>query len=127
MNRAFLLPILLIFGLISCQQNSKSPQQNTTPPPPPPPPKTAEASLPQEVSDKQYPSIPVDLLKEVWSNCDFVDYTFYNLPISMSFDNKASIQRVLQHLTINPPTIKKACKATGRAFFQKEGEDLAGP
>lgn len=125
MNRAFLWSLMFLFCLSSCQENSKSPQQSTNPPPPPPPPKTAEAGLPPELSAQQYPSVPIDLLKEVWSTCDFVDYTFYNLPISMSFDNQASIQKVLQHLTVNPPQIKKACKATGRAFFQKQGEDLA--
>ncbi|MEM9821068.1 MAG: hypothetical protein AAF985_08350 [Bacteroidota bacterium] len=123
MTRAFSIFPLLLLCFLACQQSPKSSEKSKA---------TTESTAPKQtdgqannVSSTQYPSVPVDLLKEVWDNCDFVDYTFYELPMSMSFDNKASIQRVLQHISVSPPIIKTSCKPTGRAFFQKKGADLA--
>ena len=110
--------------MTSCGDNSK-PDTKNAPETPAPKTNVIEKSLSKAVSDKQYPSVPVELLQELWNTCDFIDYTFYNLPMSMSFDNQGSIQRVLQHLTVNPPLILKDCKPTGRAYFQRQGEDLA--
>ncbi|MEM8907351.1 MAG: hypothetical protein AAGD05_05845 [Bacteroidota bacterium] len=87
----------------------------------------ANATTPptRKVSDQQYPGVPVELVQEMWRSCDYVDYTFYRLPMSMSFDNQASIQRVLQHLIDKAPVITEDCKPTGRAYFQRQGEDMA--
>lgn len=117
MIRSFCFVLTISFLILACKQESKTPQKPQTPSPPATPTRT--------VSEKQYPSISLEELQMVWDSCDFVDYTFYKLPMSMSFDNKASIQRVLQHISSTAPVIMDDCKATGRAYFQKQGEDLA--
>jgi len=70
------------------------------------------------------PSVSKEFMKMLWDSTSYLDYTFYTLPMSMSFDSKASIQNVLSHLEGVPVSIASSCKPTGRAFFQKDGEDL---
>lgn len=71
------------------------------------------------------PSISQDFMKMLWENTTYIDYTFYTLPMSMSFDNKPAIQNVLGHLEATPVALPSTCKPTGRAFFQRDGEELA--
>jgi len=70
------------------------------------------------------PSVSKEYMKMLWDNTSYLDYTFYTLPMSMSFDSKPSIQNVLSHLEGVPVALSSSCKPTGRAFFQKDGEDL---
>ncbi len=70
------------------------------------------------------PSISQDFMKMLWDSTTYVDYTFYTLPMSMSFDNKPAIQNVLGHLEAKPVALPSTCKPTGRAFFQRDGEEL---
>jgi hypothetical protein len=70
------------------------------------------------------PSIDVSVLENLWENCDFVDYVYYELPISASLDNKASIQSSIQHIAGSPAAKINGCKAIGRVFYQIEGENV---
>lgn len=70
------------------------------------------------------PSISNDFMKMLWENTTYIDYTFYTLPMSMSFDNAPAIQNVLGHLEATPVALPSTCKPTGRAFFQKNGEEI---
>ena len=68
------------------------------------------------------PSIPEALLKEIFLECDFVDYIFYELPFSMSYDKKATIQSALRWVDQSTVIPTSGCKALGRMIFQKEGD-----
>ncbi len=103
--------------LIACTDDSaKSTEPTDT---------TTKAQQPAPPQGKAYPSVPTEFVKNLWDNTEFIDYTFYELPISMSFDNKTSIQTVIKHVSSTPAVIPPKCKPTGRAYFQKQGEDLA--
>lgn len=117
MKYFFTIATLLL--LLACTNDSSkaSEQQAATKPQ-----ETPKVVTPQ---GKSYPTVPTELIKNLWENTEFIDYTFYELPISMSFDNKASIQTVLKHISSTPAVVPPKCKPSGRAYFQKQGEDLA--
>ena len=121
-----LVPILLMTCLCwSCKDSSTSDNSTSDKAAPP----TKEAAPPEkkdeQIREPLYPAKPIEQLQIIYQNCDFVDFTFYELPMSMSFDNPGAIQQIMRFLSLTPPTQNQNCKPTGRAFFQKAGEDMA--
>lgn len=80
---------------------------------------------PSNATNAKYPIKTLASLQELYRQCTFIDFSFYELPVSMSFDNSASIQQILRLLSMDAPNITATCKPTGRAFFQRDGEDIA--
>jgi hypothetical protein len=70
------------------------------------------------------PSIDISVLENLWANCDYVDYVYYELPISASLDNQNSIRSSIQHIAENPAAKINGCKAIGRVFYQVKGENV---
>lgn len=70
------------------------------------------------------PSIDISMLENLWAKCDFVDYVYYELPISASLDNQSSIRSSIQHIAEQPAAKINGCKAIGRVFYQIEGENV---
>ncbi len=70
------------------------------------------------------PSLPVQTAQMLFEQCDYVDYVFYELPISMSLYEKPSIQRAVRHISATPAAMDPRCKPVGRIFFQIEGENV---
>ena len=109
-----LIPSLVMVVLFAaCQQGAKTPEQPAVP---------AQEAAPQPSAS--LPSIPMDVLKNLWDNCDNVDYVFYNLPISMNLNNKPSIQNALSHIASDPAPLQPQCKAIGRIFYMIKGENV---
>lgn len=108
---------LIIFACNSSKSDSQANPGETAP-------VTESPSTPPVTTGPLLPSISNDFMQMLWENTSYVDYTFYTLPMSMSFDNKPAIQNVLGHLEATPVALPSSCKPTGRAFFQKDGEDL---
>ncbi len=71
-----------------------------------------------------YPSVSQEIMASLWENCTAIDFLFYELPVSMSQDDQASIRQTLTHVSTNIPAYDKSCKAIGRVFFQADGEPL---
>lgn len=70
------------------------------------------------------PSIGLEVLENLWENCDFVDYVYYELPISASLDKQGSIRTAISHIEETPVAKLPGCKAIGRVFYQIEGENV---
>lgn len=70
------------------------------------------------------PSIDLAVLENLWENCDFVDYVYYELPISASLDNDGAIKSSIRHIAEQPAAKTNGCKAIGRVFYQIEGENI---
>lgn len=70
------------------------------------------------------PSIPVEELQTLFLEVDYVDYIFYDLPISMSYDNKKTIQSALRWVSQNTDIPASGCKALGRMILQKDGNQI---
>ena len=67
------------------------------------------------------PSVPLSTLQMLFTECDHVDYIFYDLPMSMSVDEKPSIQNALRFIAEDPASIRPECKATGRVSYHVKG------
>jgi hypothetical protein len=98
---------LLILTLAACAQ-----EKPATPPPAP----LAAAPAPA------LPSIPLEMVQKLWNECTHVDYIFYELPMSMSLDEKASIQYAVRHISDRPAPNRPDCKATGRVTYLIGGD-----
>ena len=110
--RLITLSLITALLLASCEQGSKEPQQQPE-----------QTAAPQPAATT-LPSLPMDILKNLWDNCDYVDYVFYNLPISMSLNNQPSIQNSLSHIASDPAPVLPQCKSIGRLFYQIKGENV---
>ncbi len=72
-----------------------------------------------------YPSFPMDSLKYLWANCDYIDVLYYDLPASMSIADSNSVRQMLSIIAAAPAPRHSACKPIGRLFFQVKGDNRA--
>ena len=109
----FLSLIITISGCGSNENNTSS----ETPQP------VAKTPAQQQV---YLPSLPMEELKLLWDNSNQVDYIYYELPMSTSLDEQASIQTQLRYISDTPVplSIKNNCKAIARIFYKQDGEDI---
>ena len=70
------------------------------------------------------PSISFEEMKEMYEQCDFIDFIFYQFDFSMSVNAKTNIQKIVGFVAPEIPTINPNCQPTGRIFFQKNGETM---
>ncbi len=105
MYRLFLFAILLIS--FSCNNASESAAEETT----------------EAAAEPTLNSLPVESVQYLWENCDYIDYMFYYLPISMSLNEKGAIQYALRHISADAAIINPECKPIGRVFYQVKGEN----
>lgn len=81
--------------------------------------KTAEVNT--ELSNLS--SIPPEVYVELMTKCDYIDYIFYDLPISISQNNPEAIQTNINFMFKEAPThVNADCKPMGRKFFHHDGE-----
>lgn len=108
----FLLPVLCLLFCLACNSEKKQPEATVAPAPATP-------------AGPAYPLYPMEKLKFLFDNADYVDYVFYQLPISMSLSEQGSVQYSVSHVSMDKPTVDANCKAIGRIFYQKQGENIA--
>jgi len=114
----YYLPIILATGLLllgckneNTQQNSERVTETTKPP--------AKALQEEEI---QLPSVSQEFITDLFSRCDYIDFVFYELPFSMSFDNPNAIQTTMTWISTSVPVLTKNCKPLGRMVYQSKGE-----
>jgi len=101
---------LCLVGLLAMHCSDSATTDNTTSPP-------------VQVQADTFPSVPIAKLQDLWNNCDYIDYLFYELPISMSLDQDNSIKYALSHISSSGAPRKPECKSIGRVFYQVKGEN----
>ena len=69
-----------------------------------------------------YPTLPTAEHQWLANNCDYIDYLYYELPMSMSFHEKASIVSAIAHISDQPAPKSIPCKSIGRVSYQQNGE-----
>lgn len=120
MFRYLCLSALLLVSAAGCQQGKK--KEKTAPIPP----ATQETAPPPDLPDPiKYPSIELEKLVTLYKEATYMDALFYDLPISMSQSDQASIRQTLSFISELPAVIYPDCEPIGRFFFQKNGDDLA--
>ncbi|MBK9254742.1 MAG: hypothetical protein IPM42_04580 [Saprospiraceae bacterium] len=104
---------LVIFG-ISC--DSRTPTQDKTNNIPP---KTSVAQ-----NNEPIPGVTAEVMQRLLDDCTFIDYIFHNLPISLSQDERPSIQQNVLYIEFNRPVVRipEGCRPIARKFFQINGE-----
>lgn len=101
---------LISIFFFSCQSNNSKAEQ-------------ADVQVVNPSSVNPYPSIPNELLMDLFNNCSEIDYTFNNMPASISQTEKASVQSMISFFSTRvPPTLNTSCKPMGRAFYQINGD-----
>lgn len=69
------------------------------------------------------PSLTKELIQKIGMSCDYIDYIFYDLPISISQDNKQAIISNINFISRETvSTYSSVCKPMGRKSFQADGE-----
>jgi len=70
------------------------------------------------------PSVTAEVMQRLLDDCTFIDYIFHNLPISLSQDERPSIQQNVLYIDFNRPVIRipDGCRPIARKFFQINGE-----
>ena len=102
------LPLCLFVFLLACNNTPTTTQQESAP----------------TQSTATYPAYPADKLQFLFNNADYIDYVFYELPISMSLNEKPSVQYAITHISGEPTPIVSDCKSIGRVFYQQAGEEI---
>ena len=105
------MPRLIFFSLIallvSCQTSSN---------------KESDGGKTKQETISTYPMLPVAEHQWLANNCDYIDYLYYELPMSMSFHDKASIVSAIAHIGDLPAPTSIPCKSIGRVSYQQNGE-----
>ena len=114
MNRfLFFLVVGLLF--FSCKNTEKAKQTTTQTPPP------KQQQI--QVQGKQlYPSVPLEKIQSLWNDCDYVDYSYINLPLSMNRKDLNDIRHTLAQISEQPALINDRCPAIGNILFYQKGE-----
>jgi hypothetical protein len=107
-----LLFISTMFFLAQCNTGEQSPKSSQ-----------AVVQQPAQPTGPQIPSIPKEIMSKLYNECTYTDYIFFDLPFSMSQDEKYSIRANLNYISVVAlGTIPTNCKAMGRQFFHIEGD-----
>ncbi|MCC6725661.1 MAG: hypothetical protein IT258_14225 [Saprospiraceae bacterium] len=108
MKNAFFV-LITILALAACKDEKTSQPAATNTPPPAQP----AATL---------PSVPIEVVKQLWDEGTQVDYIFYDYPFTMSLSEKPAIQNAVRHISESPAPLKPECKPLGRVTYQAKGE-----
>jgi hypothetical protein len=102
--------VVLALAALSCSQPStdKSAQNGGTSSPP----------------ASNFSTLPVETLRTLVAECDYIDLIVYNPSFSMSQSEAASIQATLQQIGEGAPAHNPANQPFGRIFYQSKGETL---
>lgn len=67
-------------------------------------------------------SLPAPIFDKLQNECDYVDYIFYDLPISFSQSDVGGIRQMLQFIENETTDIPPSCKPTARLAFLAAGD-----
>lgn len=104
MLRVFMFSLLFV-GILACKTDSGNSTANAIADP------------------NQLKPLPKDIKENIVNNCDYIDYTFYDLNFSMSQSDPAAIKANVSLLSDKVQgTIPPECKPIGRKYYHVNGE-----
>lgn len=118
-----ILGIVLILSLFSCKPETNNVKTNADTPAAP----AIAQSAPQPSSGTStqapYQSVTSDIMKDLYENCQLIDYIFHKLPFSMNQSEKSGIQSTITHVSpVAQEYITPGCEPIARQFFQVKGD-----
>jgi hypothetical protein len=76
-----------------------------------------------DLIENKYTSLPTKIQNNIFSNCNYLDYIFNDLPFSVSQNDRTGIMTNINFIGAeSPKMINKNCKSLGREFFQINGD-----
>lgn len=109
--RNVILFSLIVCLTMSCKNDNKK--------------ESVEETKTSAIKDSKFsdlPALPQDQLQKLYSEVTYIDYIFYDLPFSISQDDKPSINSNLQLISFEKlGSITTECKSIGREFFHIDG------
>ena len=73
----------------------------------------------------QLPTVPDQLMVDLWERCDYVDIIFMNSPASMSQNDINSIRGSLNYISREPAVRNPSCSPVARVAYMAGGELMA--
>ena len=113
---------ILCFALfaLSCNNTEKptapKTKSETTPQPP-----AVETKM-KSNGKALYPSIPFGTIKALYDKCDYVDYSFDNLPFTISRQEPNDLRHSLGQIAQEVALIDANCPPFGRMLYYKDGK-----
>ncbi len=107
--------ILSLFLFISCKGDQSKGPAKAAPSPAP-----AVSSVEMKPG---FPSLPQNVLMNIWDNGQMIDYIFHDLPFSMNQTELNSIRTNLTYIDPKPvDSYPATCKPFARQFYQVGGD-----
>lgn len=104
--------VVISLGMTSCN----SPKADPKPAP-------VESNVKPSNDLASLPSLTPEWFYRLVEECDYIDYIFYDLPISISQDEKSAINSNLALIAkTSPQSFNQGCKPIGRKLFHHDGE-----
>lgn len=66
--------------------------------------------------------MPQDLIQRLLTECDYIDYVFYDLGFSVNINDKKNVGTALQQIGTSGPQYLNCPKSMGRVSFLAQGE-----
>lgn len=77
-----------------------------------------------EAVSTPYPSITEEKMRNLFENCDYIDYVFYGTNFSMSQNQQSAIRSTLGGISTTPAKVLASCQPVGRVFFMIDGQNV---
>ncbi|MFK7935794.1 MAG: hypothetical protein AB8G22_19935 [Saprospiraceae bacterium] len=114
MNKLFTTLLCSLF-FFACGSDTKTENSSSTTPP--------TAAIVEEPLNELYPTLPLEKAERLFTETDYLDYVFYELPFSMNHSKEADIKNSIRYISTSPVTNRiPQCKSIGRIFYQAKGE-----
>ncbi len=81
---------------------------------------TAEAAAPAPA----WPTLPIEILRTLVAECDYIDLIMYNPQFSMSVNERNNVVSAIQQISETAPAANPANQPSGHIFYQSKGETL---
>lgn len=113
------IAIILIFGfcVFACGTDTSSDEATTN--------TETETTTTPKRQGIVYPSIPQAMMERLGKECDQLDYTFLELPFSLSANEtaaKGSVMSFLRHISTTPAIGLPDCPRLAKIYYQTKGE-----
>ena len=69
-----------------------------------------------------YPSIPFETIKALYDKCDYVDYSFDNLPFTINRQEPNDLRHSLGQVAQEVALVDENCPPFGRMVYYKDGD-----
>lgn len=71
-----------------------------------------------------FPTLPIEILRTLVAECDYIDIIMYQPQFSMSQNERSAVTATIQHISEAPALHNSANAPSGHIFYQSKGQTL---